>query len=102
MQHERKIHYEKRKNDAKAKTFCMILLVVLMATLFAVALTGCVKTDGSSNQGGGQTPSCKHIYFEDKPVAPTCTDVGLTKGIHCSKCGQVFEAQKEIKEGQNK
>ena len=103
MQHERKIHYEKSKNDAKAKTFCMILLVVLMATLFAVALVGCVKGDGqgnvsgsNDNPGSGQNSNCRHVYVVDKAVSPSCTEVGLTEGMHCSQCGQVFEAQNEV------
>ena len=37
-----------------------------------------------------------HVLVDDPYVAPTPTSPGLTKGSHCSVCGEVIEAQREI------
>ena len=42
------------------------------------------------------TPKLAHTIVEDEAVAPNCTETGLTKGYHCSVCGEVILEQKEI------
>lgn len=37
-----------------------------------------------------------HTSVTDKAVAPTCGKTGLTAGKHCSVCGEVLTAQKEV------
>lgn len=37
-----------------------------------------------------------HNEVEDKAVAPTCTEAGLTKGSHCDVCKKVLVAQKKV------
>ena len=39
---------------------------------------------------------CAHVVETFLPVAPTCTETGLTQGLYCSKCGKVFEKQVEV------
>ena len=38
----------------------------------------------------------KHTRVADPEVPATCVKTGLTAGSHCSVCGKVFVAQKEI------
>ena len=37
-----------------------------------------------------------HTTFTDPVLDPTCTESGLTEGIHCSQCGLILTAQEEI------
>ena len=37
-----------------------------------------------------------HIAYRDMAVAATCTKAGKTEGSHCSLCGKVLVAQKEV------
>lgn len=37
-----------------------------------------------------------HAIVIDKAVNPTCTEIGLTEGSHCSKCGKVIISQEVI------
>lgn len=39
----------------------------------------------------------EHTVVIDKAVAATCTKTGLTKGSHCSVCGEILNAQKTVK-----
>ena len=41
-------------------------------------------------------PTGIHKQADDAPVAPTCTSVGLSSGVHCSECGMVIVAQQEL------
>ena len=40
--------------------------------------------------------SLGHVLVIDKAVDPTCTEAGLTDGIHCSECSEILVAQQEI------
>ena len=37
-----------------------------------------------------------HSEIVSEPIAPTCTETGLTEGIHCSVCNEVLVAQNVI------
>lgn len=39
---------------------------------------------------------CKHTEVVDAAVAPTCTEMGLTEGKHCSKCGEITQPQQSV------
>ena len=41
-------------------------------------------------------PANGHTEVTDPAVEPTCQSPGKTEGIHCSVCGKVIKAQKEI------
>ncbi len=41
-------------------------------------------------------PMKNHTAVDDPMIDATCKATGLTKGIHCSICGQIIVAQKEI------
>ncbi|MBQ7379667.1 MAG: leucine-rich repeat domain-containing protein [Clostridia bacterium] len=43
-----------------------------------------------------QVSATGHSEVTDAAVAPTCTESGLTEGVHCLACGEVFTAQNEI------
>lgn len=40
--------------------------------------------------------SCRHEIVIDEAVPAGCLTSGLTEGQHCSKCGEVLQAQEEI------
>ena len=46
-----------------------------------------------SQESTGPVP---HTEVVDKAVDPTCNATGLTEGSHCSVCGEILVAQKEI------
>ena len=49
-----------------------------------------------SNEGLVVKPEHKHEVVKDAAVAATCTQDGLSKGSHCSVCGEILEAQQVI------
>ena len=59
-----------------------IILIILVMTLVAC--------------GENDLDTCEHNVVIDEAVSATCTEMGLTEGAHCSKCGEVFLAQTEV------
>ena len=59
-----------------------IILIILMMTLVAC--------------GENDFDTCEHNVVVDEAVSATCTEMGLTEGKHCSKCGEVLLAQTEV------
>lgn len=59
--------------------------------------TATVTAKGIGEYKGSITKTFKinHNKVKDAPVAPTCTETGLTEGEHCSVCKEVFVAQEE-------
>ncbi len=41
-------------------------------------------------------PATGHTEVSDPAVPPTCTETGLTAGVHCLVCGEVLVAQQEV------
>ena len=37
-----------------------------------------------------------HIWIDGEAVAPTCTETGLTEGVHCSACGETLMTQETV------
>ncbi|MBR5643551.1 MAG: leucine-rich repeat domain-containing protein [Salinivirgaceae bacterium] len=60
------------------------------------SVIACVPEDYTSNKFGGFGVYIGHNKVTDQAVSPTCTETGLTEGVHCSNCGRVFVAQEEI------
>ncbi len=58
-------------------------------------LYGCADDDGYEERI--TLTALGHLEVIDPAKAPTCTETGLTKGSHCSRCGKVFTKQEEIK-----
>jgi hypothetical protein len=54
----------------------------------------CVPENYSSNSLGNFSV-CKGLVH-DNAKEPTCTETGLTEGVHCSNCGRVFVAQEVV------
>ena len=59
-----------------------IILIILVMTLVAC--------------GENDLDTCEHNVVIDEAVSATCTEMGLTEGAHCSKCGEVLLAQTEV------
>ena len=58
----------------------------------------CVNCGGAI-KGGTQTETIakkEHTIVKDAAVAPSCTEPGLSKGTHCSVCGEVIVAQQVV------
>ena len=64
------------------KKTVILILAVLIMSLFAVTLVAC--------------NGCFHRPVADMMVLPTCTEDGLTVGMHCDKCGKVIVEQTAI------
>lgn len=43
-----------------------------------------------------EIPEGEHHFVVDPPVAPTCSETGLTAGTHCDLCGEIGEAQEIV------
>lgn len=82
-------------------------IAVILAVLMAVMLSGCCLKHDMQPATCTQPSTCSkcgktegeplgHTPVDDPAKEPTCTETGLTAGSHCSVCGEVFEAQKEI------
>lgn len=41
-------------------------------------------------------PALGHTEVADEAVAPTCTETGLTEGVHCSACGVIIKEQQVV------
>lgn len=58
------------------------------------------KSDGDHHwhecECGERTDEVEHTAEADTAVEPTCTTPGKTEGSHCSMCGYVIKAQREI------
>lgn len=65
-----------------------ILILIIVALLCLVSFSSCEKNE--------EKEECVHIEEVDKWRSPTCQEVGLTEGKHCSKCGEILVAQEEI------
>ena len=59
-----------------------IILIILVMTLVAC--------------GENDLDTCEHNVVIDEAVSATCTEMGLTEGAHCSKCGEVLLEQTEV------
>ena len=56
----------------------------------------CVPDNYSSDSFGEFDIYKGHNNVTDQTVSPTCTETGLSEGVHCANCGRVFVAQEEI------
>ena len=54
----------------------------------------CTCTCGESY--GVVIPALNHVVVIDNRVEPTCTQIGLTEGRYCERCGEVFAEQEII------
>ena len=83
------------------------LTTVIFLLLAVLSLTGCcIKHDFQpatctrpeicSKCGKERGSALGHTEALTPPVAPTCTETGLTEGRHCSVCGEVLVPQEEI------
>ena len=41
-------------------------------------------------------PCIEHTINIDPAVSPTCTEYGLTEGMHCARCGEILAAQEIV------
>ena len=71
--------------------FALFALLILVLSVFM--LTSC---DWVGNWYRPDWLPQFHIEVVDPAVDPTCNESGLTKGSHCSGCGEVYVAQEII------
>ena len=62
----------------------------------AVETRACSRCDYSENRGGATISPTGHKVVTDPAVEETCTEKGKTEGKHCSVCGEVLVAQRDI------
>ena len=68
-------------------------------TVSATCAQSGIRTYTCTNCGDAYTewiPMLAHTVVEDKAIAPTCTQYGLSEGKYCSVCGKVFETQQKL------
>ena len=55
-------------------------------------------SEESSEPTEGSSEPTEHVHtvVEDKAVAPTCTETGLTAGKHCSVCNEIIQKQEVV------
>ena len=75
-------YFEGGKPMKKNGIALAIILIILVMTLVAC--------------GENDLDTCEHNVVIDEAVSATCTEMGLTEGKHCSKCGEVLLAQAEV------
>ena len=56
----------------------------------------CTEPQTCTECGAELNPALGHTEEKDSAVAPDCINKGLTEGSHCSVCGAVLVAQKEV------
>ena len=70
--------------------------------VFALISCGGTSTPNEPNEppkdtGGGEEIVCEHEnVISDYAVEPTCTETGLTYGVHCGDCNKVLVSQKVV------
>ena len=72
------------------KRIIVVFVILTMAIILSCAFVACDKVKPDKED------VCEHVEVTDNAVEPTCTEKGLTKGTHCSKCGKILQAQNEI------
>ncbi len=53
-------------------------------------------SDINSGTADGDKEYCTHNEITDTAKSPTCTEEGLTEGVHCSICNEVLKAQQIV------
>ena len=85
----------------------LIVMCVIVLVAFTTGFTGCSKCDHQF--GGGSCTTARvcvkcgysdgkmgHIEVVDEFVAATCLKEGLSRGVHCSRCGYIIEEQRVL------
>jgi len=76
---------------AKGHTFGeWITIMEVTCTRNGIKMAICGSCASTKNE---DIPAKGHTIVIDEAKAPTCTDMGLTEGKHCSVCNTVFEPQ---------
>ena len=92
------------------KTVTLLAIMILLVTnLLSCCLlkrddgssdrenVGVNENEGNNEEGDNDSESpCVHSWVKDEAKEPSCTELGLTEGVHCSACGEVLVAQAAI------